>query len=249
MRIVNQLFWILVVLLELRISVVSAFEGTDESPIPLGFLQELENSQKIMHNSEMLTPQIALQSEPKYNAARPSKRKAVFMSMLIPGLGEYSIGSNRAAKIFYSSEASLWLSIFLFQKRREWKREDYQVYAAANAGVNNNEKNDQFYSDVSNFSDVEEFNEAIRRSRDPRSVYDAADEYWRWSSEEERLKFKSLKLESDTAGQNIKRIIGAMVVNRIFSVMNTIYRYNRLDTATVSLNIRDFSELSLIAKF
>ena len=250
MRNVNQSFWVFAVLLGLRISVVSAFEGSDKSPIPLGFLQELKNREKITRKSETLTPQIAIQFEPQNNAALPSKRKAVLMSMLLPGLGEHSIGSNRAAKIFYSSESSLWLSIFLFHKREEWKREDYQVYAAAHAGVNNVGKNDQFYSDVSNFSDVDEFNAAVRRSRDPRSVYSAADEQWSWGSEEERLKFKSLKLESDTAGQNIKRIIGAMVVNRILSVMNTIYRYNRLNSpGAVSLNIRDFHELSLTAKF
>lgn len=250
MQIVNESLLVLAVLLVLRVSVVSAFEGADESPIPVGFLQELRTAGKVVHQSDSASPQTAVKFAPQNSAARPSKRKAIFMSMLLPGLGERSIGSYRTAKYFYSSESSLWLSLIIFHKRKEWKKEDYQVYAAAMAGVKNGGKNDQFYSDVSNYSDVDEFNAAIRRSREPRSVYNAADEFWSWSSEGERLKFKSLKLESDTAGQNVKRIIGGMIVNRIFSVMNTIYRYNKLNSpATVSLNIINYPGLSLTAKF
>ena len=250
MRIASYSLLILRVHLGLGISIVSGSEGVIDSRIPIGFLQEVSNSVKVQHQSELLNPPVAVRFVPQNSAARISKRKAIFMSMLLPGLGERSIGSYRSAKLFYSSESSLWLSLFMFQKRKEWKREDYQAYAAARAGVSNEGKNDQFYSDVSNFSDVDEFNAAIRRSREPESVYNGADEQWSWSTEEERLKFKSLKLESDNAGQNIKRIIGAMLVNRIFSVMNTIYRYNKLESpATLSLDIGNFTELSLTAKF
>ena len=250
MRIASYSLLIFSVHLGLGISIVSGSEGVIDSRIPIGFLQEVSNSVKVQHQSELLNPPVAVRFVPQNSAARISKRKAIFMSMLLPGLGERSIGSYRSAKLFYSSESSLWLSLFMFQKRKEWKREDYQAYAAARAGVSNEGKNDQFYSDVSNFSDVDEFNAAIRRSREPESVYNGADEQWSWSTEEERLKFKSLKLESDNAGQNIKRIIGAMLVNRIFSVMNTIYRYNKLESpATLSLDIGNFTELSLTAKF
>ena len=250
MRIVGHSLLLFSVQLGLGISVVSGSEGEVDSRIPIGFLQEVSISLKVSHQSELKNPPVAVRFVPQNGAARMSKRKAIFMSMLLPGLGERSIGSYRSANLFYGSESSLWLSLFIFQKRKEWKREDYQTYAAARAGVNNEGKNDQFYSDVSNFYDVDEFNAAIRRSREPESVYSGADEQWSGSTEEERLKFKSLKLESDNAGQNIKRIIGVMLVNRIFSVMNTVYRYNKLDSpATLSLHIGNFPELSLTAKF
>ena len=250
MKIVYKSLLVLAILPGLRFSVLSAFEGAVESPVPVGFLQRLGEVSKDLHQLKSSTLQTAFKFAPQNNAARISKRKAVLLSMLLPGLGERSIGSRRSAKYFYGSESSLWLSLVIFQKRKEWKKEDYQVYAAARAGVNNEGKNDQYYSDVSNYSDVDEFNAAIRRSREPRSVYNATDEFWSWSSEEERLKFKSLKLESDAAGQNVKRIIGGMVINRIFSVMNTIYRYNKLNKpATVSLSIVDYRGLSFTAKF
>ncbi|MCH8271910.1 MAG: hypothetical protein IIB41_01530 [Candidatus Marinimicrobia bacterium] len=250
MKIVNESLLVLAVLLGLKFSVVSAFEGVDESPIPVGFLQELKTAGKVLHQADSASPQTAVKFAPQNNVARLSKRKAILLSMLLPGLGERSIGSYRTAKYFYGSESSLWLALILFHKRQEWKKEDYQVYAAAMAGVENKGKNGQFYSDVSNYSDVDEFNAAIRRSRQPRSVYDAADEFWSWSSEKERLKFKSLKLESDAAGQNVKRIIGGMIINRIFSVMNTVYRYNKLNPpVAVSLNIINYPGLSLAAKF
>lgn len=250
MKIISESIFVLAVLLGLRVSEVSAFERRDESPVPLGFLQELSATGKILLQPERVGSQIAVQPAPQISASRISKRKAILLSLLLPGLGERSIGSYRTAKYFYIGESSLWLSLFILHKRKEWKKEDYQVFAAAEAGVNNEGKNDQFYSDVSNYSDVDEFNAAIRRSRDPRSVYSAADEFWSWSSEEERLKFKSLKLESDTAGQNINRVIGGMIVNRILSVMNTIYRYNKSNpNSAMSLNIRNNFELSLTAKF
>lgn len=250
MKIFNGSLLVLTLLLGSGSSDLRAFEGSDNSPIPAGFLQELWSADKVLHRSEIARVLTTVEFTPQTAATVSSKRKAVLMSMLLPGLGERSIGSHGAAKYFYGSETSLWLSLFLFQKRKEWKKEDYQVYAAATAGVNNEGKDDQFYSDVSNFADVDEFNAAIRRSRQPRSVYDAADEQWSWSSEEERLIFKSLKLESDTAGQNVKRVIGGMIINRIFSVMNTIYRYNKLNPpVTMRLNIIDHPTLSLTAKF
>jgi len=250
LKIVNEALLVLAILLGLRISIVSAFKGADESPIPVGFLQELRTASKVLYQADSESAQRSIKFAPQNNAARLSKRKAILMSMLLPGLGERSIGSYRTAKYFYGSESSLWLALIIFHKRKEWKKEDYQIYAAAMAGVKNEGKNDQFYSDVSNYSDVDEFNAAIRRSRDPRSVYNAADKFWSWSSEEKRLKFKSLKLESDTAGQNVKRIIGGMIINRIFSVMNTIYSYNKMNLpATVSLDIIIYPGLSLTAKF
>jgi len=250
LKIVTHSILALTVILGLRYSVVFAFEGSDETPVPVGILQASRSSDLILYRSNSASTPAVVEFSPQKDRARLSKRKAILLSMLLPGLGERSIGSYRSARYFYGSESSLWLSLILFQKRKEWKKEDYQVYAAALAGVTNEGKNDQFYSDVSNFSDVDEFNAAIRRSREPRSVYDAADEFWSWSSEEERLKFKSLKLESDTAGQNVKRIIGGMIVNRIFSVMNIIYRYNKLNPpATVSFNILDYLGLTVTARF
>ncbi len=232
-------------------SSVFGSERVDKSPVPIGYLQELKiEAGDLHHPVKAYQSRFDMQFSPKNSVKPPSKRKAVLMSLLLPGLGERSIGSYTSAKVFYSSESTLWLFLFLSQKRKEWKKEDYQVYAAVNAGVDNDGKSEQFYSDVSNFSDVDEFNAAIRRSRNPRSVYNSTDEFWSWGSEEERLKFKSLKLESDKADLNIKRTIGVLLINRILSVMNTIYKYNKMNsTASMSMNMRGLPELKLSVKF
>ncbi|MCH7494578.1 MAG: hypothetical protein IH825_00595 [Candidatus Marinimicrobia bacterium] len=185
-----------------------------------------------------------------------SKAKAVLMSIILPGTGERATGNYTSAKLFNSTESALWLSLFWFKKTKDWRREDYEVYASANAGVDNEGKNELYYANVGNYSDVYEYNSAERRSRNPAGTYDSQDYFWSWSSDETRLQYKSLRKDSELAGQNLQYTIVGLILNRLLSVMNTVYRYNKnvrmamsIESGSVLIDRAGATKLSLSVRF
>lgn len=197
-------------------------DGKDKKIIPLGLVQGI--SADLTMNSINVK---LMNSQGIDYDNYPTKRKAVLLSFLLPGLGEKSIGSHTSAKIFHSSETTLWLSLIWNTKVKNWKREDFEAFASVNAGVDINGKDDLYFSNIGGYNSIDDFNAASRRSRDPASVYNGEEYNWIWSSNEARLKYKSLRFDSERAQLNIEYTIGFLILNRIISVMNTSYRYGK----------------------
>jgi len=216
-------------------SVAESSEVGDKTPVPMGFLQKFGQTDAAVlagldrENIEDITA-------PESNRSRTaSKAKAVLMSIILPGTGERVTGNYTSAKLFNSTESALWLSLLWFKKTKDWRREDYEVYASVNAGVNNEGKNEKYYANVGNYIDVDEYNSAERRNRNPSGVYDSQDFFWSWSSDETRLQYKSLRKKSELAGQNLQYTIAGLILNRLVSVMNTVYRYNKAERMAMSI--------------
>ena len=216
-------------------SVAESKEVGEKTPVPLGFLQKLGQTDEIVlsglgrRNFENIT-------EPEINQTlTTSKARAVLMSIMLPGTGERATGNHASAKLFNSTESALWLSLLWFKKTKDWSREDYEVYASVNAGVDNEGKDEVYYANVGNYSDVYEYNSAERRSRNPSGTYDSQDYFWSWSSDETRLQYKSLRKESELAGQNLQFTIVGLILNRLLSVMNTVYRHNKAERTAISI--------------
>lgn len=197
-------------------------DGDDKKIIPVGLVQRMSADMR----SKRINANLILSQGIDYDNY-PTKRKAVLLSFLLPGLGEKSIGSHTSAKMFHSSETALWMSLIWNIKIKKWKREDFEVFASVNAGVDINGKDDLFFANIGGYNTVEDFNAARRRSRDPASVYNLEGYNWNWSSNEARLRYKSLRFDSENAQLNIEYTIGFLILNRIISVMNTSYRYGR----------------------
>ena len=237
-------------------SVAESSEGLEKTTLPLGFLQKFgQTDEKVLsrlgrRDFENIT---ALESN---HTLTTSKKKAVLMSIILPGTGERATGNYASAKLFNSTESALWLSLLWFKKTKDWRREDYEVYASVNAGVNNEGKDEVYYANVGNYSDVDEYNSAMRRSRNPSGTYDSQDYFWSWSSDETRLQYKSLRKESELAGQNLQYTIVGLILNRLMSVMNTVYRYNKnvsmamsIESGSVLIDKAGTTKLSLSVRF
>lgn len=197
-------------------------DGDNKKIIPIGLIQSMSANMTSGSINPLLVTSQGIDYE-KY----PTKRKAILLSLLLPGLGEKSIGSHTSSKIFHSSESALWLSLIWNMKVKKWKKEDFEVFASANAGVDINGKDNLFFANVGGYNSVEDYNAARRRSRDPANVYSGEEYDWHWNSNEARLKFRSLRFDSERAQLNIEYTIGFLILNRILSVMNTSYRYGK----------------------
>lgn len=146
---------------------------------------------------------------------------AALLSLLVPGLGEHYAGDFGAARYLLIAEGSLWLTYAAFDIYGSSLRDDARTFAALHAGIDPRGKDDQFYVDIGNFINVQEFNERRLQDRSPERLYDPQAGYaWQWDSEAARAAFKDKRISAETALNNRKFVVAAIVVNHVVSAIN-----------------------------
>jgi TM2 domain-containing membrane protein YozV len=177
-------------------------------------------------SSSDFSSQLLIQNESEKEIDKqksPSKSTAFFLSFILPGAGEYYLGSTKMAKIFFGIEATLWATFLTLKTYGSWKEKDYQLYAISHAGINTSGKEYQYYIDIENYNNIQEYNDAKLRTRDIGALYENNDEYsWNWDSEKSRNKFKKLRISSDTAYQSALFVIGGIVMNHLISGIDAV---------------------------
>jgi hypothetical protein len=162
-------------------------------------------------------------------------RKAMLLSLLLPGLGELWLGHKTRASLFFAAEAGIWTTYGVFQVQGAHRRELYKEYAEVFADVPQRE-DDDFYRTIGNFIAADgpfSANEQIRRQA--RAIYpnDRAaqerylqengyfgDDAWEWDSEESFDRFKDMRSRSLASYNNADLTLGLLVANRLFSVVD-----------------------------
>ncbi len=174
----------------------------------------------VSQRSDAAAPAI-LSSE---NIASPTKKNqalAVVYSLLLPGMGEIYADRFDNGRYSLVAEAALWLTFASFQQYGTWLQGDARSFASAHAGALPSGKDDQFYVNLGNFSNVYDYNNKKLRDRNISEVYDPSQGYfWNWDSDVSRQRFRSLRISSDKVINNSRFVIGAIVVNHILSALN-----------------------------
>ena len=158
------------------------------------------------------------------NIASPAKKNqalAVVYSLLLPGMGELYADRFDNGRYSLVAEAALWLTYASFQQYGTWLQGDARSFASAHAGAVPSGKDDQFYVNLGNFSNMYDYNDKKLRDRNISEVYDPSQGYfWNWDSDVSRQRFRSLRISSDKVINNSRFVIGAIVVNHILSALN-----------------------------
>jgi hypothetical protein len=204
-----------------------------------GFGQDLfinESSLALIINADSLSDNPA----PAVNLDRKSKGKAFLLSLVIPGLGQRYAESDKS-RWFMVAEVGLWLTYSGFITYRDWKREDYKIYAATHANVALQGKSDSYFIDVGNYNSIDEYNAAKLRQRNLPDYYrDSEKYYWKWESEEQRQKFDEMRVASDQADNRALFALGAIFANHIISAIHSIWAvggYNEARKEEIKLNM------------
>jgi hypothetical protein len=164
-------------------------------------------------------------SGPKLGAGtHPSKVKAFFLSLAVPGAGEYYAGDHAAAKVFFGTECGLW-AVYggFYSYGTSWKH-DYMLYAAAHAGVSDaSGKDHDYYSNIENYMTLVDYNDAKLRQRDLRALYPEGGRYdWNWDRDESRRRFERMRIRSDRAFRNSTFVLGGIALNHLISGIDAI---------------------------
>ena len=174
------------------------------------------------------------------SAGEKSTGQAFLKSFLLPGWGELSAGDTKRARSFLIAEGLLWSAFAAFQIYGNWKRNDLENFAVERAGVNATGKPKSFYTDVSNFVDIYEHNEEMRRFRRYENVYPVDEDHsWSWAFETDRQRFDELRLSSSQALRNATLMLGVVFTNHVISAIDAIYvtrRSNKRISTQISVH-------------
>ncbi len=187
---------------------------------------------RMLNNSALDTfsaVEIALTVADEIVPEKKSVGKALLLSLLLPGAGEYYAGETGQARLFFGLEAAAWAA-WLFNRSYYYSlRKDYRAYAATHAALGDGVKDDQFWIDIGKFDDVYAFNEKRLQDRRPDRLYDPDELGWQWDDHENRLTYDRHRLRA--TGIKDRQIIfaSAIVLNHLVSAVNglrLVKRYN-----------------------
>jgi hypothetical protein len=179
---------------------------------------------------------------------RKSARKAFFLSLLVPGSGEYYVGNKGYTKGFVAAEAVIW-SAALFNKYKGdvWRR-DYIAYAAQQAGSNPGRTDDFYYQNVYEWQYSYWYNEDQWRQAIALYPYDpaaqqayvadklySAEDSWEWKNEDQWNYYKGLRIKSRNSLHWVSYSVGASLLNHMLSAINAARLAKRFNKKPIKL--------------
>ncbi len=175
-----------------------------------------------------------------FEQKKKSPALAILFSALIPGMGEYYAGNYSSGKYFTIAEVSLWGIYAGMNYYQNFKKENSKQFAKSNAGVDLNGKDEDYLASIGEYKNIEQYNDDKAFNRLYNKMYDPVKYYWKWNSESDRKNYRNLWLSSQHAKNNKRFVVGAMVVNRLISIINAVRlvaSYNKNLTEQTSWNI------------
>ena len=161
-------------------------------------------------------------SQQESSEHRVSMKKALLLSVLLPGAGQYYADARFRGQVFMGVEATIWSVFAAYRVYGGWKKDDYRDFAAAHAGVDNSGKENQFYDWVGFYDNREDFNQYGRLYYPERAYLPDDPSYdWQWDSEANRTEYRQIKNASETAFRNSSFLIGLAIINRVIAGIDT----------------------------
>jgi len=197
--------------------------------------------------------------------------KAVLLSGLLPGAGEYYAGSRGRTKLFLATETLVWGAYLGFTYYGRRVRDDYRTYAASQAGADVDLHSEEYYNAMEKYTSSEEYNTDVRRQA--RMLYPDSpeeqlayyrekgyfgDQEWEWKSESQWIEYRELRVKSRNAFQRAIYMTGLAVLNRGLSMIDSFYLVKAYNESSIGLEIKpevgrqltiDRLRIGIIAKF
>jgi hypothetical protein len=166
-------------------------------------------------------------------------RKALMLSLLLPGAGELYSGHKGHATGFFVSEGLIWANFVAWEIAGSLRRDDYIEQARINAGLGTDSGSDDYWRLVGTYtrssgSGPDSYEDALRRDArnefpsDP-AAQDAwvaqrlpsGDRAWNWSSAGLQESYRNTRENSRRAYNRAKYSFAFAILNRIASAIDT----------------------------
>jgi hypothetical protein len=169
-----------------------------------------------------------------YNAPVQFNKKnaglAILLSMLVPGMGELYAGNYSTGKYLTIAEGALWLTYIGIDTYGGWQEKRYKALAVSRGGINPEGKDEIYYATISAYFNIDEYNDEQALNRNFDEMYNRDEYYWNWQNTDDRRSYRSMWVSSEQAYNNLRFVVGGLIVNRLISVINavrTVSAHNR----------------------
>jgi len=165
-----------------------------------------------------------------YATEKKSVGLGIIYSLLLPGMGELYADAYDIGKYFTIADGILWGTFIGMEVYSNWQENNYQTYAATNAGVDNNNKDADYYSTIANYTSVFSYNEEKALERNYSEMLDPETDFWKWNSTAERQTYREMWTSSEQTSNDIQFVVGGLILNRIASAVNAarlVTAYNK----------------------
>lgn len=173
-------------------------------------------------------------------AGQPDRLKVLGLSLLVPGLGHYSIGRGGRGQAFMAADAGAWGGFAGFRLQGHLRRNSYIDMAHIYGGVPSPEgRSDDYYRLVGEFGSSDQYDEEIRREARARygddiaareAYFEAhripADQVWRWNSEADWSRYRDKRNASHLSYKRARYLLGLAIANRLLSAVDAMRLYH-----------------------
>ncbi len=147
---------------------------------------------------------------------------AILYSVLLPGMGELYAGDYSSGMYFTIADAVFWGGVAGFNIYGNWQKDNYRSFAASSGGAKLDGKDDDYFSNISLYVDVYEYNKVQELNRNFDQIYDVETHFWDWKTNDKRSEYRSMWKSSESAFNNVRFAVGALIVNRVISAINAV---------------------------
>jgi len=162
----------------------------------------------------------------EYNNRKKNRGLAIIYSALLPGMGELYADGYSSGKYYTIADALLWgglVGVSVYSSNQE---NNYRAYAETYGGVVLSGKNEKYFADIGGYIDIYEYNHLKDLERSFSEIYNEDTHYWKWSTHAQRTEYRNMWKSSETADNATRFIVGALILNRVASVINAIRLVN-----------------------
>ncbi len=176
-----------------------------------------------------------------YNSSsRKSTGLAILYSFLLPGMGELYADSYSSGKYFTIAEGSLWGIFFGMNTYGNWLKDSYTSYASSAGMVNPQNKNADYYATIGDYMNIDEYNNAMALQQNFDKMLDPSKYNWKWQTIGDRKNYRNMWVSSEQAHNNLRFVVGALILNRIASAINAVRlvaAFNKNQTSDLGWNV------------
>lgn len=165
---------------------------------------------------------------------------AIVYSLLLPGMGELYADAYDSGVYFTVADGVLWGTYVGINVYANWQKDRYISYAQSNAGITTANKDEDYYATISEYLNIDEFNDAKAFERNFDEMYNSNTHFWKWNTGEERKSYRDMWVSSEQSFNNLRFVVGALLLNRVVSAINAVRlvsKYNNNLNQEVGWNV------------
>ena len=147
---------------------------------------------------------------------------AILYSLLLPGMGELYADAYDSGVYFTVADGVLWGAYIGVNVYANWQKDRYISYAQTNGGITTSNKDDDYYATISQYLNIDEYNNQKAFERNFDEMYNSNTYFWKWNTSEERKSYRDMWVSSEQSFNNLRFVVGALVLNRVVSAINAV---------------------------